>query len=232
MGTRLYTAAQVRELDAKAIATLGISAHVLMQRAAAAAWRGLRARWPQARKIVVLCGSGNNGGDGYLLACIARDAGVQASVIALAPPAQGDAERACAQWRSARGAILDIDETLPEADVYVDALFGTGLARPVEGAARSLIEQLNAGRRPVLALDVPSGISADSGQALGAAVRANNITFVAKRLVHWRGAGYCGEPCSTHLTRRNLYEGAADARLLDMRRMANWLPRVGVTHTG
>src|SRR6185312_1893898 len=113
MGTRLYTAAQVRELDRSAIGTFGISAHVLMQRAAAAAWRCLRARWPQARRIVVLCGSGNNAGDGYLLACIARDAGLQVSVVALAPPKGADAERACAQWRSARGAILDIDETLP-----------------------------------------------------------------------------------------------------------------------
>ena len=229
MGTRLYTAAQVRELDRCAITTLGISAHVLMQRAAAAAWRALRARWPHARRVVVLCGSGNNGGDGYLLACIARDAGVQASVIALAPSASGDAERACAQWRNARGAILDIDETLPEADVYVDALFGTGLTRPVEGAARNLIEQLNANRQPVLALDVPSGISADSGEALGAAVRATTtVTFVAHKRGLFTGAAsqHCGELVLDTLgLPESLYKDAAfDARLLDMRRMASWLP--------
>src|SRR5437868_3365344 len=131
MGTRLYTAAQVRELDGQATAKLGISGHVLMQRAAAAAWRCLRARWPQAKRIVVICGAGNNGGDGYLLARIARDAGMQVSVIALAPAAGDVAKRACAEWRNPRGAILDVDETLLDADVYVDALLGTGLTRPV-----------------------------------------------------------------------------------------------------
>ena len=238
MRTRLYTAAQVRELDAQAIATLGISAHVLMQRAAAAAWRCLRARWPQARRIVVLCGSGNNGGDGYLLACIARDAGMQASVIALAPAAGDAAGRACAEWRNARGAILDVDETLPDADVYVDALLGTGLTRPVEGRARALIEQLNARKGAVLALDVPSGISADSGEMLGLAVRAaTTITFVAHKRGLFTGAAldHCGELVLDMLgLPESLYTNSAfDARLLDMRRMAQWLPpRARDAHKG
>jgi len=238
MGTRLYTAAQVRELDAVAIATLGISAHVLMQRAAAAAWRCLRARWPHARRIVVLCGSGNNGGDGYLLACIARDAGLQASVIALAPAAGADAERACAEWRNARGAILDVDETLPDADIYVDALLGTGLTRPVDGRARVLIEQLNACKQPVLALDAPSGISADTGIVLGMAVRATTtVTFIAHKRGLFTGAAleYCGELVLDMLgLPETLYEESKfDARLLDMRRMARWLsPRARAAHKG
>jgi hydroxyethylthiazole kinase-like uncharacterized protein yjeF len=238
MGTRLYTAAQVRELDARAIATLGISAHVLMQRAAAAAWRCLRARWPQARRIVVLCGSGNNGGDGYLLACIARDAGLQASVIAFAPAAGADAERACAEWRNARGAILDIDENLPDADVYVDALLGTGLTRPVQSRARVLIEQINACKQPVLSLDVPSGISADTGEVLGIAVRATTtVTFIGHKRGLFTGAAleHCGELVldMLGLPETLFKESKFDARLLDMRRMARWLPpRARDAHKG
>ena len=238
MGTLLYTAAQARALDRQATAVLGISGHVLMQRAAAAAWRCLRARWPQARRIVVLCGVGNNGGDGYLLARTSRDAGVQASVIALDPPNGGDAERACAEWRNARGAILEIDDALPDADVYVDALFGTGLARPVDGRARTLIEQVNARKEPVLALDVPSGISADTGQVLGAAVRATTtISFIAHKRGLFTGAAaeYCGELVLDTLGLPDeLYENSAfDARLLDMRRMARWLPpRARDAHKG
>jgi len=238
MGTRLFTSAQVRELDRNAITTLGISAHVLMQRAAAAAWRCLRARWPQTRRIVVLCGSGKNGGDGYLLACIARDAGIQASVIALAPAVGDDAKRACAEWRNARGAILDVDETLPDADIYVDALFGTGLARPVDGRARALIEQVNARKEPVLALDVPSGISADTGEVLGIAVRATTtVTFIAHKRGLFTGAAleHCGELVLDMLgLPENLFkESKFDARLLDMRRMARWLPpRARDAHKG
>jgi NAD(P)H-hydrate epimerase len=238
MGTRLYTAAQVHELDRGAITALGVSAHVLMQRAAAAAWRCLRARWPQARRIVVLCGAGNNGGDGYLLACSARDAGAQASVIALAPPAGEAAERACAQWRSARGAILDVDEALPDADVYVDAIFGTGLTRPIEGRARTLIEQVNARAEPVLALDVPSGIDADTGTALGVAVRATTtITFIAHKRGLFTGAAveHRGELVLDALgAPENLFRDIKfDARLLDMRRMTRWLsPRARDAHKG
>jgi NAD(P)H-hydrate epimerase len=237
MGSPLYTVAQVRELDRRAIATLGISAHVLMQRAAAAAWRCLRARWPNARRIVVLCGSGNNGGDGYLLACIARQAGMQVSVVAISP-AQGDAERACAEWRDARGAILDLDESLPEADIYVDAVFGTGLTRPVTGNARNAIELVNARDEPVLALDVPSGICADTGEVLGVAARAaTTITFVAQKRGLFTGAAldHSGELVLDALgLPESLYKDAKfDARLLDMRRMAQWLaPRARDAHKG
>src|ERR1700682_4357687 len=104
IATSLYTAAQVRSLDQAAIRTLGIPGYSLMERAADAAWRVLRARWPQARHIVVLCGAGNNGGDGYVVARLAREAGMDVKVIALAEPnGQGDAARACADWQAAGG---------------------------------------------------------------------------------------------------------------------------------
>ena len=93
MSTSLYTAAQVRELDRTAISNLGIAGFVLMQRAAAAGWRVLKKRWPNARRIVVLCGPGNNGGDGYLLARTAKDAGLDARVIAVGLPTESSPDR-------------------------------------------------------------------------------------------------------------------------------------------
>jgi ADP-dependent NAD(P)H-hydrate dehydratase / NAD(P)H-hydrate epimerase len=230
VGTRLYTSAQVRALDRAAITSLGISGHVLMQRAAAAAWRVLRARWPLARRLVVVCGSGNNGGDGYLLAAIAREARMDARIIApVAPRNAGDAVRARLEWLAMGGSILDADAEFPEADVYVDALFGTGLSRPVDGTARALIDALNASERPILSLDVPSGIDADTGNAQGAAVRAAaTVTFVAHKRGLFTGAAlnHRGDlTLDTLALPENLFRNSQpDARLLNMSRMITWLP--------
>src|SRR5581483_523068 len=228
MTTLLYTAAQVRALDRAAIEH-GTPGYTLMQRAAEAAWRTLRRRWPLARRIVVLCGPGNNGGDGYLVAKLARAAGLGVTAIALAPPAaESDAARACADWRAAGGDV-EAPTTLPPADVYVDALFGTGLSRPLEGEARTLIERVNALGSPVLAIDVPSGLDADTGAVLGAAVRASaTITFVAHKRGLFTGDAldHCGELALDTLGVAHVYDAvAADAQLLDLRSMMSWLPR-------
>jgi hydroxyethylthiazole kinase-like uncharacterized protein yjeF len=228
--TSLYTTAQVRALDQAAIRTLGISGYTLMQRAAEATWRVLRARWPQARRIVVLCGAGNNGGDGYIVARLARQAGLSVDVIALSGSnGGGDAAQACADWQASGGAILPASVDLPGADVYVDALFGTGLARPLEGIACSLVERLNASGLPLLALDVPSGIDADTGNVLGVAVRAAaTMSFVAHKRGLFTGAApdHCGELILDALglpeTLYTLF--TADAHLLDARALARWLP--------
>ena len=238
MSTRLYTSVQVRELDRHAIENLGIAGFDLMRRAADAAWRVLRARWPRIRKIGVLCGGGNNGGDGYLLACMAREAGALVVVLALAEPATADARRARDAWRDAGGEILAAEHGLPAADVYVDAIFGTGLARPVEGLVAQTIRHLNASGKPVLALDVPSGIDADTGAVLGVAVRAEiTVSFIARKRGLATGAAidHCG---TLVLDRLGLPEEAFadapyDARLLDARRMAVWLPpRSRAAHKG
>jgi NAD(P)H-hydrate epimerase len=238
MSTRLYTSVQMRELDRHAIEDLGIAGFDLMRRAADAAWRVLRARWPRIRKIAVLCGGGNNGGDGYLLACLAREAGALVVVLALAEPAAADARRARDAWRDAGGEILAAEHGLPAADVYVDAIFGTGLARPVEGLVAQMIRHLNVSGQPVLALDVPSGIDADTGAVLGVAVRAEiTVSFIARKRGLATGAAidHCG---TLVLDRLGLPEEAFadapyDARLLDARRMAVWLPpRSRAAHKG
>jgi NAD(P)H-hydrate epimerase len=239
MTVRLYTAAEVRALDRAAIEVLGIAGYVLMQRAAAAAWRTLRARWPQARRVVVCCGPGNNGGDGYLLATIAREAGLDAHVIGLGAPADGsDAARARADWLAHGGRIGAAQDPLPDADVHVDALFGTGLARPIEGAARQLIERLRESATRVLALDVPSGIDADTGNVLGVAVPATaTISFVAHKCGLFTGPAleHRGDlVLDTLALPEELYARVPSTiRLLDMRRMAAWLPpRARHAHKG
>src|SRR5687767_2737603 len=127
----LYRPEMVRAMDAHAIDVLGIDAHALMLRAGAAAWALLRERWPQARRIGVACGPGNNGGDGYVLARLALEAGCHVEVV-IAPDGAARSEaavRAAEAWRLAKGRTTYFDVHLPEMDVGVDALYGTGLSR-------------------------------------------------------------------------------------------------------
>ncbi len=179
----LYTAAQVRELDRRAIAA-GTAAYALMTRAGQAAFHLLRERWPEAARIVVLAGPGNNGGDGYVLARLARLAwnqhldvqvltvGDHGALTGAVAEAACDAARALVPEQPWNG-------ELPPADVYVDALFGTGLNRPPAGDFAAAIAAVNKSGKPVLALDLPSGLQADTGTELGETVRADaTITFI------------------------------------------------------
>jgi len=184
----LYTVAQTRALDRRAIEEFGIAGFDLMQRAAAAALSGLRRRWPLASRIAVYCGPGNNGGDGFLLAVLARELGLQADVLALGESSTGDAEKARQAWKAAGGSthLWQRGDALPDVDVHVDALYGTGLRRAPGPEAAMLIQAINASGVPVLALDVPSGLDADTGQTPGMAIRADlTVTFIAtKRGLH------------------------------------------------
>lgn len=183
----IMTRAQVRELDRLAIEQHGISGFELMRRAGQASFEYLRRRWPAATKLVVFCGAGNNGGDGYLLADIAHQAGFSVRVLSLVDSSdlRGDAARASAQ-AAARGIVAENFDALRqyqleigENAVIVDALLGSGLARPVEGLFASAIECINQMNAAIFALDIPSGLDADTGIALGAAVRADaTMTFV------------------------------------------------------
>ena len=196
----LYTTAQVRALDRAAIDG-GISGIELMERAARAALDVLRRRWPQARTLCIACGPGNNGGDGFFLAALARVADMQAHVIATSEDSTGDAAlarerclREGGQVTLAASALPDSD--VPDADVYVDALFGSGLNRAPAGDAAKLIAALNAQSRPVLALDVPSGLDSDTGVAFEPCVRATaTVCFVGwkRGLFTAHGPDQCGE---------------------------------------
>lgn len=179
----IHTTAQVRALDAFAIGTLGVPGYTLMKRAGEAALRVLRSRWPTAHRVVIVCGGGNNGGDGYVLARFAQAAGLTTLALAAVPPERlrGDARRAYEDFTASQGRVLPFAaEQLAAGDVVVDALLGTGLDSAVRPEAASAIQAINAAGRPVLALDVPSGLSSDLGLPLGCAVRADaTVTFVA-----------------------------------------------------
>lgn len=180
----LYTVEQVRALDRRAIGDLGISGFELMNRAAAAAFTCLCQQWPHARRIVVFCGPGNNGGDGYLLASLAYGAGLGVEVVELSDVAHGDAALARDTWLRDAGIThrWHQDSALPHADAYVDALYGTGLNRAPDAASGALIERINASGIPVLALDVPSGLNADTGHCPGSAIRAQvTVSFIAAK---------------------------------------------------
>lgn len=178
----LYRTEQSRELDRRATEEHGIAGYTLMERAGRLAYRVLRRRWPNARRICIVCGGGNNAGDGYVLARFALRDGLDVRVLALVEPKRlkGVAATAARSYLDCAPAEPFQVEGLGAADVVVDALLGTGLDRPVEGRFAEAIQVINATQRPVLAIDIPSGIAGDSGQIMGVAVRAAATpTFIA-----------------------------------------------------
>jgi NAD(P)H-hydrate epimerase len=196
--TAIYSAAQVRALDAFEIEKRRVPGFTLMTRAAEGALKLLRARWPQARRIAVVCGAGNNGGDGYVLARLAQAAGLEALVLAVTPPDRltGDAHRAQEECLAAGGhAHPFAADALSGCDLIVDGLLGTGFKPPARPETLAVIRAINAARRPVLALDIPSGVDADSGAVEDDAVRAElTLSFVGLKsgLFLGAGPGYAG----------------------------------------
>jgi ADP-dependent NAD(P)H-hydrate dehydratase / NAD(P)H-hydrate epimerase len=194
----LYSSSQVRALDAYATQELGISGYTLMKRAGEAALRHLRGRYPVALRIVVVCGGGNNGGDGYVLARFAQAAGLAVTVLFVSDPEllEGEARQALDDFHASGGRPRAFAAgLLAEGEVVVDALLGTGIKGPVREAYAAAIEAMNACGRPVFSLDIPSGLDADSGVPLGAAVRADcTVSFVGLKtgLLVGEGPEYTG----------------------------------------
>ena len=198
----LYRAEQVRALDRAAIEGHGIPGRELMERAGRAAYELLCRRWPGTPAVTVLAGLGNNGGDGYVIARLALADGLRVRVLQLGDPARngGDAALALADWRAAGGTLEPFEglaNPLGERPgVIVDALFGTGLDRPITGVWAEAVAAIDAARAPVLALDIPSGLHADTGAVLGTAVRAAaTLSFIGLKQGLFTGAGpdYCGD---------------------------------------
>ncbi len=185
----LLSVAEMGRADAAAIAG-GVPGAVLMEHAGAAVARAIRGRWGP-RPVLVLCGPGNNGGDGFVAARHLAEAGwpVGLALLGEAATLRGDAAQHAGRWRRPveplteavlQGGILD------GVGLVVDALFGAGLSRPLEGAARAAVEVVTARGLPVVAVDVPSGLSGDNGEVLGAyAFEADlTVTFFRKKPGH------------------------------------------------
>ncbi len=192
----LYSAAQTRALDRLAIEE-GIPGFELMSLAGRAAFRVLRRAWPAAQRVLVVCGGGNNGGDGYIVAGHALASGLEVTCFAVVAPEQlkGDARRAY-QWASARGVTSkpwpneESDYPQPSTfDVVVDALLGTGLTGAVRAPFDRVIDWLN-GHPHTLAIDIPSGLCADTGRILGHCLHASKtVTFIGRKIGLYTGQG-------------------------------------------
>ena len=188
---RSLSRAEVRSIDRRAAEAIGMPTALLMENAGRGAAELLRNWKPAPARVLILCGPGNNGGDGGVAARHLDLWGFSVRVVWVADPARlkGDA---ALQWsildragidQTARPSAAGLDPLIADADVVIDALLGTGLTRPVEGALKTAIEAVNSSDRYVISLDLPSGLDADRGVPLGVAVRARlTATFVAPKL--------------------------------------------------
>ncbi|WP_297791701.1 NAD(P)H-hydrate dehydratase [uncultured Marinobacter sp.] len=204
----LYSADAVREIDRYVIDEKGVNGFDLMQAAAASVFRRLVKRWPEPGRILVLCGAGNNGGDGYLVAAAAKRHGLDVSCVAVAPVRKlsGDARLA---WQKAKKDGVDIvacagmapdelEALLESANLLVDAMLGTGVSGAPREPFAEMIRRCESARLPVVAVDLPSGLNATTGAAAGDVIRADmTVTFIGLKAGLFTGHGpeACGEIC-------------------------------------
>jgi len=204
----VVTAAEMRDIDRQSIETHGIAGDVLMERAGSGAVEVLRKRFVRHLRdgVVIVAGKGNNGGDAFVMARHLRASRVRVEVFLSVAPEElgGDAARSFGRFRRGGGRVRDLREegvpSLAEAisgsGVVVDGLFGTGLRGPLDERACAIIDTINSAPGPVLAIDIPSGVDADRGIALGTAVQATvTVTFAFPKvgLLLYPGAAYAGE---------------------------------------
>ena len=188
----LFHAKEIRRLEPLLARKLGIELYGVMEEAGRRAFHCLQRHWPAAREVLVICGRGNNGGDGFVLARLAKAAGINVHVRQAEPEraVAGDAAQAKSAFVSAGGVVEDVKSEWPYCDVLVDALLGSGLSGELSPAMRQIIERINVTETSVLALDVPSGINGDTAAAMPIAVKANvTITFVGMKPALLTGAG-------------------------------------------
>ncbi|WP_144393920.1 NAD(P)H-hydrate dehydratase [Pleionea sediminis] len=195
----LYTADQIKQLEQLYARFHDGSTYPLMERAGGAVYNELRERWPDLRRILVVCGKGNNGGDGFVVARLAAMAGLPVTV-ALMPGAespQGDAERAFARLKPTSANVEPWhSQLLDDHDVIVDAILGTGIKGKVKDPFATIINEIVRSNKPVISVDIPSGLVADTGAVLGSAIKADvTVSFIGikRGMVTSMAADYCGE---------------------------------------
>ncbi len=194
----LYSVDSVIQLERLAIDQYAIPGYSLMRRAGQAVVDIIRQKFPVDKKILVLCGAGNNAGDGYVVARLAKQAGYAVNLISLidAEKLTGDARQACQHWLECGEIQSYQPDLLEQADLIVDALLGTGLGREVSGEWARLIQTVNRSALPVIAVDVPSGLNADTGTIAGVAIIADyTVSFIGLKTGLFTGSGRacCGE---------------------------------------
>ena len=199
--THLYSAEQSQALDRLAIEHFGIPSYLLMKRAAFYSWQQIKTHFADSDRLIVLCGSGNNGGDGFMLAQYAKLAGkeVELYLYGSADKIRHDALLAYQEWREIGGQVhnlADLEPTQIAANwLLIDALFGTGLDRPLSSELCQLLQKLTQTAAPICALDVPSGLNANSGQIMGFAMPAQlTCSFISEKFGFYcnQGPDTCG----------------------------------------
>ena len=191
MSGEILTNNEMRQADALAVEA-GVSSITLMENAGRAVAEAISGRFAPCR-VAVLCGPGNNGGDGFVTARLLAEQGFDV-LVAAERDHKGDAAQMASRWRGPRVPLAY--PALDGAGLVVDALFGAGLSRPLEGAYRAMIEAVNRMPAPVVSVDVPSGVDGDTGKVLGIAVEADlTVTFFRLKPAHLLlpGRDLCGD---------------------------------------
>ena len=228
----LYNAESVRELDRLAIQQLAIPSIVLMKRAGRAAFDELLDAWGKPGLITVFCGSGNNAGDGYIVAALAAEKGIAARVIELADVKKLSSDAALARDYGLKAGVsfqpFADDLTLDEG-VIVDALLGIGFQNVLREPYPDAIQRINDAALPVLAIDLPSGLCSDTGSAAEIAVKADiTVTFIAAKqgMFSGRGPVLCGEIIyhSLNIDEDIFYQQPSSSQLMDLDNLLDYYP--------
>ncbi|WP_312816286.1 bifunctional ADP-dependent NAD(P)H-hydrate dehydratase/NAD(P)H-hydrate epimerase [Atlantibacter subterraneus] len=236
----VWPAEWVRKAEKEAADSLGITLYELMLRAGDAAFRLARTTWPEAQHWLVLCGHGNNGGDGYVVARLAKAEGIDVTLLALESEKPLPEEAACAReaWLNAGGEIHAPDAPWPQGvSLIVDGLLGTGLASAPRPAVSALIDRANADPAPILALDIPSGLLAETGATPGSVIIAQQtLTFIALKpgLLTGKARDVVGELQVNALGLESwLADKPAAIQRYDAATLVRWLtPRRATSHKG
>ncbi|KQZ13290.1 NAD(P)H-hydrate epimerase [Mesorhizobium sp. Root554] len=195
IGTELITPAEMAEVDRQAIAEGPLDGMDLMRNAGRAVASLVLARYPMASRVHVLCGPGNNGGDGYVVARVLAESGVSISLwVSAAPKPGSDAEIAASECPLPPRPLPDFDAA--PGDIVIDAIYGAGLSKPLEGDAARAVETATKLGLTVVAIDLPSGVSGESGKVLGSAFHAEvTVAFARRKPGHLLqpGRDHCGE---------------------------------------
>lgn len=199
---RPVTAAQMRRIDERAAKEYGIPSLLLMENAGAACAReALRLGGHKLGKVVILCGKGNNGGDGFVAARHLMNKGLRPSVFFFQNPSEMKPDplvnfhilqkmKADLRNFSKKVSLGELQNSLRNSDLIVDALFGTGISRLLDELFRTVVALVNASKRPVVSVDIPSGLNADTGEVMGVCIRANLTVALGlpKKGFYQRGA--------------------------------------------
>lgn len=238
----VYSVKQTRALDKRVIEHHGTSAATLIKRAGVAALELVRTTWPSAQHLLIACGTGNNAGDGFELALQAIQSGYKTTIIQIAPDSalthmSAETATARAAYLATGAHIITSTDGLSEYDLIVDGIFGTGLNRDITGQYRALIDTLNAQSCPVLALDIPSGLNADTGQIMGCAIKATlTLSFIGLNTGLFTGEGpnYCGQIAFSNLgVPDEIYQLPPTLQCLSIEQQSSLLiPRARTGHKG